>query len=165
MSKRALSQDEAAKGARRTICTPLCGKVFPCGFPWPYPAACAPVAQSACAPFCQFAPELSHFDDALRGRGDGSCRSSVACCRGRAALRRRFYGDRAGDCGGDLEPPTALTRGRLSLGVVGEDRREPPLRLLKTHALPARIVFNLILRDLADAEIKRLRVTEIQPAH
>ena len=44
-----------------------------------------------------------------------------------------------------------------TIGVVGEVGPEPALRLLHALAEPARIVLDLILADLADVEVARLR--------
>src|SRR5215469_2788243 len=66
---------------------------------------------------------------------------------------------------GDERPGVLLSRGLVQcLGIVIEDRRQPPLGVLESLVLAARIVFDLIALDLADAEIITFRMTEIEAA-
>src|SRR5436190_19050565 len=51
---------------------------------------------------------------------------------------------------------------RQSERIVIEHRRKPPLGLLDAPAFAARVVLDLIALDLADAEVMRVRMAEIE---
>src|SRR5204862_7995806 len=46
----------------------------------------------------------------------------------------------------------------------GEIRPQPALRLGDRHALPRRVVLDLVASDAADGEVAGLRVAEVEPA-
>src|SRR5262245_13440349 len=49
--------------------------------------------------------------------------------------------------------------------IVVQHRREPALRLRDAPALARRIVLDLVALDLADAEVVRVRVAEVETGH
>src|SRR4051812_43584126 len=56
-------------------------------------------------------------------------------------------------------------RKRFAIASVVQDRREPAFRDREVHALAMRVVLHLVALHLADGEITRLRMREVEAAH